>query len=245
MAQALGFHSKVVMTAEPAEEAQRKIRLFWALYALEKAVSLRLGRSSTIRDHDITVPRLLLDRKMTSLLHNRLPDWTDVASLYGRVYDNIYSPNALAQPASIRESRTRAVAAELERIMAARVEFYVSCSLPPFPCMSVDRKPKPDRYFHARANAVLRNGQISGLAMWHILGRVDLSYMPTELLSTPSWPPSIEGFRRGNLQAWRLVQNVSQLREPPLKRQKCASACSQTRRCGLPASTYGSTKSFC
>ncbi|KAF7529807.1 hypothetical protein PCG10_006138 [Penicillium crustosum] len=124
MAQALGLHSKLAMTTEPAEEGQRGIRLFWALYVLEKAVSLRLGRPSTIRDHDITVPRLPLDRKMTSLLHNRLPDWIEVASLYGRVYDNIYSPNALVQPVSTRESRTRALAAELERIMAARVEFY-------------------------------------------------------------------------------------------------------------------------
>lgn len=132
MAQALGLHSKLVMATEPTEEAQRGIRLFWALYVLEKAVSLRLGRSSTIRDHDITVPRLLLDRKMTSLLHNRLPDWIDMASLYGRVYDNIYSTSALSQPVSLRESRTRALAAELKRIMASRVEFYVSRSLPNF-----------------------------------------------------------------------------------------------------------------
>ena len=130
MAQALGLHSKLVMTTEPAEEARRGIRLFWAVYTIEKAVSLRLGRSSTIRDHDITVPRLLLNRRMTSLLHNRLPDWIEVASLYGRVYDNIYSPNALAQPVSIRESRIRALASELEKIMASRVEFYVSRSLP-------------------------------------------------------------------------------------------------------------------
>ncbi|OQD87920.1 hypothetical protein PENSOL_c075G11179 [Penicillium solitum] len=84
---ALGLHNKLVMATEPTEESQRGMRLFWALYALEKAVSLRLGRSSTIRDHDITVPRLLLDRKMTSLLHNRLPDWIEVASLYGRVLE--------------------------------------------------------------------------------------------------------------------------------------------------------------
>ncbi|CAI7565247.1 unnamed protein product [Penicillium crustosum] len=121
---ALGLHSKLAMTTEPAEEGQRGIRLFWALYVLEKAVSLRLGRPSTIRDHDITVPRLPLDRKMTSLLHNRLPDWIEVASLYGRV------PNALVQPVSTRESRTRALAAELERIMAARVEFYKATSDP-------------------------------------------------------------------------------------------------------------------
>ncbi|KAJ5955969.1 hypothetical protein N7501_010248 [Penicillium viridicatum] len=154
MAQALGLHSKLVMATEPAEEARRGIRLFWAVYAIEKAVSLRLGRSSTIRDHDITVPRLLLDRRMTSLLHNRLPDWIEVASLYGRVYDNIYSPNALAQPVSIRESRIRALAAELEKIMASRVEFYVSRSLPIFPCMAADKKPKSDPSFQARANVV-------------------------------------------------------------------------------------------
>jgi hypothetical protein len=126
MSQALGLHSNHVMAAESAEEGQRKMRLFWALYVLEKAVSLRLGRPSTIRDHDVTVPRPLLDRKMTCLLYNRLPDWIDVASLYGRVYDYVYSPSALAQPVSARESRTRALAAELERIIAARAEFYVS-----------------------------------------------------------------------------------------------------------------------
>ncbi|OQE29192.1 hypothetical protein PENFLA_c004G09775 [Penicillium flavigenum] len=124
MSQALGMHSSYVIATEPAEKVQRKLRLFWALYVIEKTVSLRLGRCSTIRDHDITVPRLLLDRKMSSLLYNRLPDWIDVANLYGRVYDNIYNPNALAQPVSAREARARALAAELERIMAARVEFY-------------------------------------------------------------------------------------------------------------------------
>ncbi|KAJ6188326.1 hypothetical protein N7519_003234 [Penicillium mononematosum] len=124
MSQALGMHSSYVMATEPAEKAQQNLRLFWALYVIEKAVSLRLGRCSTIRDHDITVPRLLLDRKMSSLLYNRLPDWIDLANLYGRVYDNIYSPNALAQPVSVREARARALAGELERIMAARVEFY-------------------------------------------------------------------------------------------------------------------------
>jgi hypothetical protein len=126
MSQALGMHSSHVVATQPAEKVQRKLRLFWALYVIEKVVSLRLGRCSTIRDHEITVPRLLLDRKMSSLLYNRLPDWIDVANLYGRVYDNIYGPNALAQPVSVRESRARALAAELERIMAARVEFYVS-----------------------------------------------------------------------------------------------------------------------
>ncbi|CAG7955618.1 unnamed protein product [Penicillium nalgiovense] len=142
MSQALGVHSSYVMATEPAEKVQRKLRLFWALYVIEKAVSLRLGRCSTIRDHDITVPRLLLDRKMGSLLYNRLPDWIDVANLYGRVYDNIYSPNALVQPVSVRESRARALAAELERIMAARVDHAIHAE----PCRFIIRANRAIEY---------------------------------------------------------------------------------------------------
>jgi hypothetical protein len=63
---------------------------------------------------------------MTSLAYSRLPDWIDVASLYGRLYDSLYSPTALTQPGSVRASRTSALASELERIIAARTGYYVS-----------------------------------------------------------------------------------------------------------------------
>ncbi|KAE8142333.1 hypothetical protein BDV38DRAFT_268035 [Aspergillus pseudotamarii] len=115
MSQALGLHSSHIMAAEPTEGVQGKVRLFWAIYVLEKSLSLRLGRSSTIRDQDITVPRLLMDCKMTSLVYNRMPDWIDVANLHGRVYDNLYSPNALEQPFSDRVSCANALASELEQ----------------------------------------------------------------------------------------------------------------------------------
>lgn len=126
MCLALGLHSRHAMVSEQENVLQRKMSLFWAVYALEKAVSLRLGRPSTIGDQDITIPRLTLDRKMTSLAYNRLPDWIDVASLYGRLHDGLYSPTALTQPSSVRVSRTRALASELEQMMAARTGYYVS-----------------------------------------------------------------------------------------------------------------------
>ncbi|RDW92920.1 fungal specific transcription factor domain-containing protein [Aspergillus mulundensis] len=122
--QALGLHSLLVVSTEQAEEAQRRRNLFWAVYVLEKAVSLRLGRPSTIRDRDITIPRLRLDRNMTSLSHNKLPDWIEMAELYGRVYDDIYSSHALSQPLAVRESRIKSLASELERMMAIRNELY-------------------------------------------------------------------------------------------------------------------------
>ncbi|KAL2813375.1 hypothetical protein BJX63DRAFT_224720 [Aspergillus granulosus] len=124
MSQALELHSSHVIETERAKGSQREIHLFWAVYALEKAVSLRLGRPSTIKDQDITVPRLDLDRTMTSLVYYWFPDWITLASLYGRMYDNLYSPNALAQPASIRASRIKVLASELERMMALRAEYY-------------------------------------------------------------------------------------------------------------------------
>ncbi|KAL2838554.1 hypothetical protein BJY01DRAFT_34159 [Aspergillus pseudoustus] len=125
MSQAMEFHSShATATTEPGERSQRNIHLFWAVYALEKPISLRLGRRSTIRDEDITVPRLAMDRKMASVAHNRLPDWIDFASLYGRLYDELYSPSALAQPASIRDSRTKVLASELELMIAVRDEYY-------------------------------------------------------------------------------------------------------------------------
>ncbi|KAK6443973.1 hypothetical protein FP744_10000221 [Trichoderma asperellum] len=120
----LGLHSSQAVITEQENAVQRKMCLFWAVYALEKAVALRLGRPSTIRDQGITIPRLTLGREMTSLAFNRLPDWIDVASLYGCLYDSLYSLTALIQPGSAHLSRTSALAPELERMIAARTEYY-------------------------------------------------------------------------------------------------------------------------
>ncbi|RAH75866.1 hypothetical protein BO86DRAFT_414317 [Aspergillus japonicus CBS 114.51] len=132
ISQTLGLHSPhatmgpagIEEAEEDEDRIQRKTRLFWAVYVLEKALALRLGRPSTIHDADITLPKLRLDRRMASLLHNRLPDWIEVAGLYGRAYDEICSPKALAQTADVRESRIRAVAREWEGVIAARGELY-------------------------------------------------------------------------------------------------------------------------
>ncbi|KAB8198978.1 hypothetical protein BDV34DRAFT_231648 [Aspergillus parasiticus] len=40
-----------------------------------------------------------------------------MASIQGRIYDNIYSPGALRQPPHVRTTRARALAAELETAM--------------------------------------------------------------------------------------------------------------------------------
>ncbi|KAL4798777.1 hypothetical protein BDV19DRAFT_376652 [Aspergillus venezuelensis] len=120
----LGLHNSRAMESAQRNEVQRNMGLFWAVYALEKALSLRLGRPSTIRDQDVTIPRPAMNREMTSPAFHRAPDWIDVARLYGHLYDSLYSPTALAQPSSVRESRTRALASELEGLIAARTGYY-------------------------------------------------------------------------------------------------------------------------
>lgn len=61
-------------------------RLFWTVYRMEKGLSLRLGRSSNIRDIDIALP---FDPEGER--HSRL------ARIQGKVWDQLYSPTSLAQ----------------------------------------------------------------------------------------------------------------------------------------------------
>ncbi|KAL6233419.1 hypothetical protein BDW75DRAFT_215284 [Aspergillus navahoensis] len=117
MIQALGLqHSAPAGTEGPDEKAQKR-NLFWTIYMTEKTLSLRLGRSSTFRDQDITLPRPGIERPRGSFLAELAPGWVTLASIQGRIYDDIYSPGALMQPPHIRASRAQALANELKSAM--------------------------------------------------------------------------------------------------------------------------------
>lgn len=92
----------------------------------EKMLSLRLGRSSTFRDQDITLSRPSAERQGGTFLAKLAPGWINVASIQGRIYDDIYSPGALIQPPHVRTSRARALAAELKTVMQRAQEIHVS-----------------------------------------------------------------------------------------------------------------------
>ena len=94
----------------------------------EKMLSLRLGRSSTFRDHDITLPRPGSERPSGTFLAELTPVWIDIASIQGRIYDEIYSPGGHMQPPHIRTSRARALAAEVRTVMQHAQNIHVSLS---------------------------------------------------------------------------------------------------------------------
>ncbi|KAE8309902.1 hypothetical protein BDV41DRAFT_546384 [Aspergillus transmontanensis] len=117
MVQALGLQHNFPAGTEGQEEKAQKRNLFSTIYVTEKMLSLRLGRSSTFRDQDITLNHFGMERPSGSFLAELSPNWINMASIQGRIYDDIYSPGALRQPPDIRTSRARALAAELRTAM--------------------------------------------------------------------------------------------------------------------------------
>lgn len=121
------------MTGDTAEERHRKTCLFWSIYCLEKGLSLRLARPSTIRDYDITISKPDPQPSTSAAIGQSLLDSVNAARIYGLVYDEIYSPRALAQPAETRTARVHALAAKWREILTSKAEHLVcgnpSCHL--------------------------------------------------------------------------------------------------------------------
>ncbi|KAM6511792.1 hypothetical protein FALCPG4_016786 [Fusarium falciforme] len=120
LAQAIGMHSSTAMNSEVAEERQYKNRLFWGLYCLEKSIALRLGRCSTIRDHDMTIPQPLREQRTSPAWFSSLPDGIELCRLFGLVFDELFSPSALVQSLSVRRSRAKVLSAKIEQRIASR-----------------------------------------------------------------------------------------------------------------------------
>lgn len=114
MCLSLDFHRDSPLEPESVETRRRRIRLFWAVCLSEKSLALRLGRPSTIRNSEITIPRVFddCDEGGSSPVLQR---WIDVALLQDRVYDDIYSPSALSLPEDVRIMRARNLAAEMQK----------------------------------------------------------------------------------------------------------------------------------
>lgn len=120
MSQAMGLHriaSKEEQELDP--EARQKTKVFWAMFILEKNLSLQLGRSSTLRDHDITIPlkRVRTVYQIGGSLGVLSPKWLQMSQIEGRVYDEIYSPDALQQLPSQRDARAVRLLADMNDII--------------------------------------------------------------------------------------------------------------------------------
>ncbi|TGZ81937.1 hypothetical protein EX30DRAFT_318588, partial [Ascodesmis nigricans] len=118
LCQSLGYHrSSTTPTTHPSYP--EKQYLFWLLYAMDKGLSVRLGRASAIQDYDITLPM------PTTYICNdeRYKPWTSLhqlwifgAQIQGNIYEHLYSPAAMRKSASERERSASSIVEDLERM---------------------------------------------------------------------------------------------------------------------------------
>ncbi|WQF79624.1 hypothetical protein CDEST_04638 [Colletotrichum destructivum] len=116
LCQTLGYHRIASVRSGNPDDEDYKIFLFWSVYFVDKSLSLRLGRPSTISDYDVTVPYPSSASKMHGALMSYFCLWVIVSRIQGKTYELLYSPEALSQSSSVREGRARGLAAELQQV---------------------------------------------------------------------------------------------------------------------------------
>ena len=103
----MGYHRIGTYKDKSLDEAERKQFLFWVAYVLDKSLSLRLGRSSTVQDYDVTVPDARITGLDTSSTAAFFGLWVIASRLQGQIYELLYCPDAIAQPELTRRSRVQ------------------------------------------------------------------------------------------------------------------------------------------
>lgn len=127
MCLSLGLHRKDSLKEDALPMRERKTWLFWSIYIIDKGLSVRLGRPSTIQDYDITVPAPNPHMNQYSMIEFCIVFWVRIARIQGRLYELLFSPTALAQPDNIRAARAQALADEVVVIIQEKKETEVRC----------------------------------------------------------------------------------------------------------------------
>jgi len=105
LCQTLGYH-RLSSNIANGQQQLAETQLFWIVYRTEKSLALRLGRASTIRDIEITLR-----------IHPNEPRFIKLGRIQGRVYDRLYSPEALSKSAPERGNEAEDIAGELRRMI--------------------------------------------------------------------------------------------------------------------------------
>lgn len=128
MSQALGFH-KAATQDVASETLRRHARLFAVVYMTDKMLSLRLGRGSMIRDEEVPIGVQTMLKWVNTAPNKVPPGWVSFSRLQGLVYARLYSPEALQQPAQVREGTARDLIRQSDDILDGCCEINVRHSL--------------------------------------------------------------------------------------------------------------------
>jgi hypothetical protein len=120
LAVSLGYNRLSSMLSDSAEKREQKLFLFWILYTFDTSFSIRLGRSPTIRDHDIAVPLPPDNGSIPHALVHILYNWIELGRVQCQVVEQLYSPAALRQPIEQRTQNASTLASRMQEIWVAR-----------------------------------------------------------------------------------------------------------------------------
>jgi hypothetical protein len=81
-------------------------KLFWSVYRLDKALSLRLGRTPVVVEYDVALPSEPTVRR-----------WTKFADIQGRTYNQLYSCVASQKGEVERMEMAGALSVELQMLL--------------------------------------------------------------------------------------------------------------------------------
>ncbi|KZL69341.1 fungal specific transcription factor domain-containing protein [Colletotrichum tofieldiae] len=96
--------------------------LFWNVYCIDKSLSLRLGRASTIQDRHVTMPEPSLAEPIESPVLPYLVLWIRTARCQGQIHELLYSPESRAQPPYVRQMRVDELVCMVNEIEIQRQE---------------------------------------------------------------------------------------------------------------------------
>ncbi|KAI1469858.1 uncharacterized protein F4812DRAFT_450270 [Daldinia caldariorum] len=100
---ALGFHTRA-KGADPGSDVPNNMGLlFWIIFCLEKPLSLRLGRCSSISDIEITVPLPGSSQTSVSPVMSYFHQSIRISMVTARIYERLYSEHSLSAPDNVRE----------------------------------------------------------------------------------------------------------------------------------------------
>ncbi|KAJ5350973.1 transcriptional regulator family: Fungal Specific TF [Penicillium brevicompactum] len=130
LCQTLGYHRLSSMEHEPLPVQRQKQLVFWSVYTILNMMSLRLGRACPIQNYDISLPLPPADAL-------DIPEpwglicvlWTKSAIIQSKVYQYLYSPEALQQPQSHRIAHAKQLAAEMQSSVMQPFDDFSSSNL--------------------------------------------------------------------------------------------------------------------
>jgi hypothetical protein len=116
LCQTLGYHRATSLVNKSPENSRHAQFLFWTSCFIDKSLSLRLGRPSTIPDWDITINLEPMSGPDQPPVLAFFVLWIRTARCQGNIYEMLYSPGSMSQPDHVRQSKVDFLASSLHEI---------------------------------------------------------------------------------------------------------------------------------